>query len=92
MKTGFGQSELGQKAKAIYQDNIASRLTSDDKGKFLVIDTETGEYEIDIDNYQASFRAYQKNPGARNRYCVRVGHDAVGKFLLGASLKHELVS
>ena len=59
-ETGFGDSELGRKAKALYERNIAPTLTESDIGKYLVIDTETGDYELDSNNYAASHRAFLK--------------------------------
>lgn len=74
--TGFGESELAQKAKVFYEQRIVPTLTDADYGKYLVIDTETGDFEIDADSYQASHRAYLKRPGARTRFGVRVGFAA----------------
>lgn len=36
-ETGFGDSELAQKAKAFYEQNVAPHLTDADYGKFLSI-------------------------------------------------------
>jgi len=76
-ETGFGSSELGQKAKALYERNIAPTLTEADFGKYLVIDTETGDYELDSSDYAASHRAFLKRPGVRTRYGARIGYRAV---------------
>ena len=77
--TGFGrlEDELETKAKAIFDNKILSTLSNSDIGKYLVIDTQTDEWELDESDYQASLRAYNKNPGTRTRYGVRVGHRAV---------------
>lgn len=71
--TGFGDTDLERGAKAIFDAKIAPTLTQSDIGKYLVIDTETGDYVIDTDQYQASRRAYDRRPGARTRFGVRIG-------------------
>ena len=72
--TGFGDSELAQKARAFYEQHVAPKLTEADFGKYLIIDTDTENYVLDSDDYQAAVRAVQQNPGGRNRFCVRIGH------------------
>ena len=78
-ETGFGSldDDLERNAKAIFDSRIVSTLSPADIGKYLVIDTRTGEWEMDTNEYQASLRAYNKNPGARSRYGVKIGHQAV---------------
>ena len=78
-ETGFGGSDMGLKAKQIFQHRVAPILTDGDYGKYVVIDTETGEFEIDADSYQASRRAYDKRPGARTRYGARIGFRAASR-------------
>jgi hypothetical protein len=43
------------------------------KGKFLVLDIETGEYEMDLSELAALKRAKAKNPAAA-LYILRVGY------------------
>lgn len=52
-------------------------LESGNNGKFLVIDIETGEYEIDEDDFTASMLAYNKRPDGV-RYGMRVGYPTSG--------------
>ncbi|MBC8141965.1 MAG: hypothetical protein H7Y38_11045 [Armatimonadetes bacterium] len=72
-ETGFGNSELAQKAKAIYDTEIAPTLTDADLNKFLVIDTDTQYFVLDSDDYQAAVKAVAQNPTGRSRFCVRIG-------------------
>jgi hypothetical protein len=56
-------------------------------GKFLVIDIETGEYEMDEDDMAASMRAYRKKPDG-TRYGMRIGYataGTIGNALVGAT-------
>ncbi|MEI6433126.1 MAG: hypothetical protein WCP07_13155 [bacterium] len=77
--TGFGDSEIAQKAKAIYESSIRAKVEPEHIGKFLVIDVETGEWDMDADDYAASFRMYHKKPQGK-RFAVRIGHRASGMF------------
>ncbi len=71
--TGFGDSDMRRRAEHLFTTVVALTLTDADVGNYLVIDTETGDYEIDADNYAASHRALQKRPEARTRYGARIG-------------------
>ena len=82
--TGFGDTALERAAKAIFDAKIAPILTKDDIGKYLVIDTEIADYAMDSDSYTAGVAAVQKNPGGRERFCVRVGYRTAGNSYLGA--------
>ena len=79
MKTEFINTELAQRAKTVYQRFIQHKIQPEDVGKYLVIDLEIGEYEMDTDDVAASMRAYQKKPVAE-RYCIRLGHRTTGAF------------
>ena len=50
--------------------------------KFLILEIETGEYEIDADELAAADRARAKNPDAV-LYIVRIGHPAA--YRIGTS-------
>lgn len=71
---------MGRRAKVVYDTHIKDRIQPEDKGKYLVIDLETGEFELDDDDLAASMRAFQKNPSGKQRYCVRIGHRVTGHF------------
>lgn len=52
---------------------------AEDEGKFVVIDIETGEYEIDADELAASDRLLASHPTAQV-WLRRVGSDYVRRF------------
>jgi len=79
LETPFLDTELGQRARVIYERSIQSKLSPEDTGKYLVIDLDTGEYELDTDDLEAMMRAYHKKPVA-NRYTIRLGHRTTGYF------------
>ena len=69
-------AELGTR---IYDERLRAILEPDQVGKFVVIDVDTGEYEVDKDHLAASDRAAARRPGAR-LYATRVGHRTVGRI------------
>ena len=60
---------------AIYREKIRDTLGPDDQGKLVVIDTASGDYEIDTDHITALLRLRQRHPNART-WMERVGHPA----------------
>lgn len=78
-------SELGRE---IYERDLAGRLeTEENIGKALVIDVDSGDYEIADDKLQASDRLQKRRrPG---RFCyMLVGYDAGGT--MGGAL-HRII-
>lgn len=69
-------SDLGEK---IYREKLKSLVYPAEKGKFLIIDVESGDYEIDEDALTATQRLRQRRPKAVN-YGVKVGYKAVFHF------------
>jgi hypothetical protein len=73
----YTADEIVERGKAIYENDLKNRLESQNFGKFLVIDIESGEYEIDEDDIAASRRAMKKNP-AGIRFGMRIGYATSG--------------
>lgn len=69
----LSSSEIAERGEALFQQEIRSELDPNTHGKFLVLDVETGEYEIDRDELAALKRARAKRPGAP-LYVLRVGY------------------
>ena len=67
--------EVATRGQEIYEREIRPRLAPDDRGRFVVADIETGEYEIDDSDLAATKRALAKHPEAI-LYNVRIGADA----------------
>jgi hypothetical protein len=74
---GYTADEIVARGKEIYEHLLRAKLEPQNVGKFLVIDIETGEYEIDEDDLAASKRASRKKPGAP-RYGLRIGFPTSG--------------
>ena len=69
----YTTEEIARRGQALYDQQIAEQLDANLHGKFLVVDIETGEYEIDVDSLAASKRARMKHPNAA-LYLMRIGY------------------
>jgi hypothetical protein len=70
-------AEIATRGREIYEQRLRKQVAPDNAGKYLVIDVETGEDEIDKDGEAASLRARNKRPDGV-RYGMRIGHRARG--------------
>lgn len=82
----YSPEEVEARGEEIYQTQIRPRVEAGNHGKFVVIDIETGEYEIDKDDLQATKRALAKRPKAV-LYGVRIGYPAA--YQLGGHFEKE---
>lgn len=64
--------EVAQRGTEIYEQQIKAQVEDGNRGKFLVINIETGEYEIDADDVLAAKRAKFRFPDAP-LFTLRVG-------------------
>lgn len=71
------------RGQALYDERLRDVVESRERGKFLVLDVETGEYEIDFDEVTALRRAKHKNPDAA-LFILRVGYPAA--YRIGRSI------
>ena len=68
--------EIGARGEEIYQTQIRDKVDpKKHKGMFLVLDIETGDYEIADEDLEATERLLAKNPKAMT-YGVRIGYPA----------------
>ena len=56
--------EIAERGTQIYEEKLRDVLEPQHNGKYVVIDVETGHYELDADHLAASDRAAAKRPGA----------------------------
>jgi len=73
----YSTDEIIARGKEIYEKQLRDKLEAGNIGKFLVIDIETGEYEMDEDDLTAALRAYKKNPDGA-RYEMQIGYATSG--------------
>jgi len=57
--------EFARRGDAVYDQQIAPRLSPGDEGKFVAIDIETGAYEVDENELAASHRLRIRIPNAQ---------------------------
>ena len=75
----YKKEEFAKRGDAIYEKDIRPKLTSKDRGKFLAIDIETGEYEISRSELKAGDKLRVRLPQSQI-WMVRVGYAAVHSF------------
>ncbi|MEE8584725.1 MAG: hypothetical protein V3T83_07730 [Acidobacteriota bacterium] len=68
----YSKEEFARRGDEIYEHTIRPSVEAADEGKFVVIDIETGAYEIDADELAASDRLLVRHPGAQT-WLTRVG-------------------
>lgn len=56
--------EIARRGDEIYERDISAHLRGEDKGKFILIDIESGDYEIDTNELAASDRLRARRPDA----------------------------
>lgn len=73
-----------ERGEAIYRDRIQSLVEPQEKGKYLVLDLDSGEYEIDQDEVTATKRALARHPNG-TLLTLRIGYPATyhlgGRFV-----------
>ena len=70
---GYELGEVTELAKVIYQEKIKHLVEPAENGKYIVIDVESGDYEIDEEHLPASDRLRARRPNAV-AYAGRVGY------------------
>ena len=65
--------EIGRRGQALYDQRIRARVEPENNGKFLVLDVETGDYEIDERHMAATKRLRARRPTGI-LYGIRIGY------------------
>jgi len=68
----YSKEEFARRGDALYEAEIRPQLKAADKGKFVAIDIETGQYELAANEFTACDRLRARIPQAPTRL-VRVG-------------------
>lgn len=58
------QDELASLGREIFDRQVQPTLRPEDLGKFVAVDVETGDYEMDEDDYAAVMRLRSRKPAA----------------------------
>jgi hypothetical protein len=75
----YTADEIAERGEAIYAREIKRHMTPADHGKMVMIDIETGDYEIDETDLDAGMRLLAKRPDAV-LYGLRVGYPAAHRI------------
>src|SRR4051812_40223397 len=75
----YTSEEIARRGEELSEQQIRAKAEPGNLGKIVVIDVETGDYEIDEDHLAANRRARAKNPNAV-LYGLRIGYPAIGKI------------
>ncbi|MBC8873698.1 MAG: hypothetical protein H8E44_30030 [Planctomycetes bacterium] len=82
----YSLEEVESRGEEVCEQQIRQDVEVGNKGKFVVIDIETGEYEVDDDDLQAPKRALAKRSDAV-LYGLRIGYPAA--YTLGGHITME---
>lgn len=72
-KSQFTNEEIGRIGEEMYRRDIRSKVLPQHKGEFLVLDIDTGDYEIGIDDLQTEKRLRARRPNGV-LYGLRIGY------------------
>lgn len=79
----FTDDEVERRGKELYEQTIRDQVETDENiGKFVVMDLESGDYEVDKDLIQAGKRLIARRPEGR-RWAERIGYDVA--FVIGGT-------
>jgi hypothetical protein len=75
----YTKEEFARRGDAIFERDIHPSIGTDEEGKFVAIDIETGAYEVDEDELAASDRLLARLPTAQI-WLRRIGSRYVRRF------------
>ena len=84
----YTTDEVCDRGERIYEEQIKHLVEPQENGKFIVIDIESGDYEIDEEHTAASRRMRERRPQSV-RYAGRIGEDATYHIGWGTSQKND---
>ena len=79
---------LVERAQAFYREKIRPQVYPQHKGRMLVIDLESHDYEIDDHDVVATHRLWQRRPGCLT-FGIRIGYKAAYHFSVRRTLEDE---
>ena len=84
-KRRYSKEEFARRGDALVESKVRPNLTAADKDKFVAIDIETGEYELDKNELKAADRLRKRLPEAQI-WLVHVTLGYLHRFTLAALL------
>ncbi len=76
----LSREEVARRAKLLYENGIRQQVESEyNIGKMIIINIETGDYEIDKTGLKAARNLRKKHPNAR-LFGIRIGYNVAASF------------
>ena len=75
MQTALSSQEIAARGKALYVQKIQAQVEPQHLNEFLMVDVQSGDYEVDMDDITAEERLLLRRPNAVI-YQMRVGSPA----------------
>jgi hypothetical protein len=76
----LSSEEVAKRANLLYESKIRQQVeTEGNIGKMVIIDIETGDYEVDETGIQAAHNLYAKHPYAR-LFGIRIGYNVAASL------------
>lgn len=75
----YSMEELDRRGTELYEQKIRPLVEQGNHGRVVVMDIETGDYQVADDGLEACQPLIARRPDAQ-LYCVRIGHRAVERF------------
>ena len=82
-QTQHTQEEVARVAEEIYRRDIRNKVMPQHKGKFLTLDIESGDYEIDEDDLTGEKRLRARHSDETGEHAVRVAAGSLLERTLG---------
>lgn len=82
----YSNEEIGRIGEEIYRRDIRPKVMPQQKGKFLIIDIETGDYEIDDDDLSAEEILRARRPDGVF-FGMRIGYTSA--YTLGGTMVED---
>ena len=80
----YTSDEVCKRGKQIYEEQIKHLVEPGENGKFIMIDIETGDYEVDEDEIAADERLNERRPEAVG-YLGRIGYETAYRIGFGGA-------
>lgn len=75
----YSKEEFAQRGEYLYENQIEPQVETENYGRIVAIDIETGEFELADEILPATDRLFERIPDAQP-WIVRIGHRAVHRF------------
>ncbi|NET33211.1 MAG: hypothetical protein F6K19_14525 [Cyanothece sp. SIO1E1] len=76
----LSREEVAQRAKRLYENSIRQQVeVAENVGKMIIIDIETGDYEVDETGLKAARNLSKRHPNAR-LFGIRIGYNVSVSF------------